>query len=226
MPHEAGPVSALAVFDLDGTITRHDTLLPFLWSCLWRRPWRLPLLLWLLPQALIYLFQRDRGRFKGSLIHVTLGGLPRPYLEQCAARFVSRLLQRGLFAEALTAIDTHRQQGDTLLLMSASTDLYVPLIGRALRFSQTLCTQVRWRADGRLDGRLASANCHGEEKRRCLQALLARQHPPRVYAYGNSRDDLPHLRLASRGYFINGAARLLQSTPSIEALRWSQRTGT
>ena len=110
--------------------------------------------------------------------------------------------------------------------MSASTDLYVPLIGRALKFAQTVCTQVRWRPDGRLDGRLASANCHGQEKRRCLQALLARQRPSRVYAYGNSRDDLPHLRLASQGFLVNGPARLLQSSPGIEALRWSRRSGT
>ena len=32
----------LAVFDLDGTITRHDTLLPFLGGYLLRHPWRLP----------------------------------------------------------------------------------------------------------------------------------------------------------------------------------------
>jgi phosphatidylglycerophosphatase C len=226
VPHEAAADRALAVFDLDGTITRHDTLLPFLWACTWRRPWRLPRLLCLLPLGLAFLQHRDRGRFKGGLIHATLGGLPRLYLEQCAAQFVSRLLQRGVFAEALTAIDTHRRQGDKLLLMSASTDLYVPLIGRALKFSETICTRVRWRQDGRLDGRLATANCQGEEKRRCLQALIARDRPASVAAYGNSRDDLLHLRLAQRGFFINGSARLLQSSPGVAALRWSERGGS
>ena len=223
MPHEATAASALAVFDLDGTITRRDTLLPFVWSCLWRRPWRLPRLLSIVPLTLGFLLHRDRGRFKGALIRATLGGLPRAYLERCAERFVARLLQHGLFAEALRAIAMHRLRGDKLLLMSASIDLYVPSIGRALGFGQTICSQVRWREDGRLDGRLASANCRGEEKRRCLQALLARDHPSQVYAYGNSRADLPHMRLAQHGYFINGPARLLQSSPGIQALHWWQR---
>jgi phosphoserine phosphatase len=109
--------------------------------------------------------------------------------------------------------------------MSASTDLYVPLIGHALGFAQTLCTQVRWRPDGRLDGRLATANCQGAEKRRCLEALIAHERPARVYAYGNSRDDLLHMRLAQHGSFVNGSAQLVQDSPGIEAVRWSERGG-
>jgi len=224
VPHEAA-ASALAVFDLDGTITRHDTFMPFVLACLWRRPWRLPLLLLIVPLTLGFLLHRNRGRFKGGVLRATLGGLPRAYLQRCAQRFVPRLLRRGVFAEALRAIAMHRLRGDKLLLMSASVDLYVPLIGRALGFDQSLCSQVRWREDGRLDGRLSSANCHGQEKRRCLQALLAREQPARVYAYGNSRADLEHMRLAQQAYFINGPARLLQSSPGIQALQWSQRGG-
>ena len=224
MPPEAAS-GALAVFDLDGTITRRDTLLPFLLSCLWRRPWRLPRLLWAVPLLGAYVIRRDRGRFKGGLIHATLGGLPRGFLEHCAAQFVPRLLQRGLFREALLAIETHRGRGDRLVLMSASTDLYVPLISRALRFDQTVCTRVQWRPDDLLDGRLASANCRGAEKRRCLEALLARERPAQVSAYGNSRDDLLHMRLAQRGYFVNGSARLLEANSGIEVVRWSQPGG-
>jgi phosphatidylglycerophosphatase C len=212
----------LAVFDLDGTITRHDTLMPFVLGCLWRRPWRLPRLLLLVPVALGYLVHRDRGRLKGALIHATLGGLTRTDLEHWAGSFVPRVLHRGVFAEALAAIAMHRTQGDQLLLMSASVDLYVPLIARALGFGQTICTKVQWRTDGRLDGRLASANCQGEEKRRCLQALIARERPDRTYAYGNSGSDLPHLRLAQHGYLINGPALLPGANPGIEALNWSQ----
>jgi phosphatidylglycerophosphatase C len=221
VPHDTAGSGALAVFDLDGTITRHDTLMPFICSCLWRRPWRLPRLLALLPLTLGFLLHRDRGRFKGSLLRATLGGLPRGFLEHCAAQFVPRLLQLGLFAEAQRAIERHRLQGDQLLLMSASVDLYVPAIGQALGFQQTICSQVRWRSDGRLDGRLSSANCRGEEKRRCLQALIARTRPRQVYAYGNSRADLPHMRLAQQAYFINGPASLLKSGSGIQALRWS-----
>lgn len=220
MPPEGTPGFSLAVFDLDGTITRHDTLMPFVLGCLWRKPWRLPRLLVLPPLALSYLLHRDRGRFKGALIRATIGGLPRAWLEAYAAGFVPRLLRRGLFAEALRAIAQHRARGDRLVLMSASIDLYVPLIADALGIAQTICTQVRWNPDGTLDGRLATANCYGEEKRRCLQALIALQPPQQLYAYGNSGSDLPHMRLASHAYLVNGPNRLIGSSSTIEAVHW------
>jgi len=222
VPHELAGASTLVVFDLDGTITRHDTLMPFLLGCLRFRPWRLPRLLVVVPLALRFLLDRDRGRFKGSLIHWTLGGLSRGALDSSAGSFVSRLLGRGLFAEALQAVSDHRARGERLVLMSASVDLYVPLIARALGFEQTICSAVRWRTDGRLDGHLATANCRGEEKRRCLQALIASENPGSVIAYGNSRSDLAHMRLAQQAYLVNGPERWLRASPGIRTLHWSR----
>jgi len=46
-----------------------------------------------------------------------------------------------------------------------------------------ICSEVRWRAMT-LDG-AGERHCRGEEKRRCLAALIARD-APRVYAYGEA----------------------------------------
>jgi phosphatidylglycerophosphatase C len=216
----------LAVFDLDGTIARHDTFGPFLWGYLWRRPWRLPRALLALPAAAWFVLDRDRGAFKGAVIHALLGGATRASLDRWAARYVSALIDRGLYAEALSAIVTHRARGDRLLLMSASTDLYVPRIARALGFDETICSEVRWRADDRLDGRLATANCRGEEKRRCLAAVIARDAPGRVYAYGDSGADLAHMQLTQQAYLVNPSPRLAaRLAPHVQAIRW-HRTPT
>jgi phosphatidylglycerophosphatase C len=176
------------------------------------------------PAAARFPFKRDHGDIKGALIHAALGGLKRTTLNRWAERYVARVLCRGLYAEALTAIAAHRRQGDRLLLMSASTDLYVPRIGAALGFDETICTKVLWGQDGRLDGHLASANCRGEEKLRCLQALVARERPASIYAYGDSRTDLPHLQWVQHGFLINGSPAMLRSAAaSIHILHWSQR---
>lgn len=175
------------------------------------------------PAALRFPFKRDHGDIKGALIHAALGGARRPTLERWAEHYVAHVLCRGLYAEALAAIAAHRAQGDRLLLMSASTDLYVPRIGAALGFDQTICTKVRWGEDGRLDGHLASANCRGEEKLRCLQALIAREQLVCIDAYADSRSDLPHLQLAQHGFLINGSPAMLGSAPAnIQPLRWSR----
>ena len=216
----------LAVFDLDGTITRHDTLAPFLWGYLRRRPWRWPRMVLALPAAARYLLDRDRGALKGAIIHALLGGVSRHTLERWARRFVGDLLRDGLYAEALTAIARHRERADRLLLMSASTDLYVLLIGRGLDFDEIICTEVRWRADERLDGRLATANCRGEEKRRCLAAVIARDAPGSIYAYGDSRADLAHMQLVQHAYLINPSSRLAaRRAPHVQVLHWHQPGG-
>lgn len=220
---------ALAVFDLDGTITRRDTLGPFLLGYLRLHPWRLLRI----PSGVLapcrFLFDRNRGAIKGAAIRTIMGGSTRESVERWADEFVAALIPGGLFAEALDAIAQHRARGDRLLMMSASTDLYVPRIGKALGFHEVICSQVRWRPDGRLDGRLSTPNCHGEEKRRCLATVLARDAPERVYAYGNAGSDLLHMALAHEAFLINGPAGLTGAPRAgaaigqLRALTWQQR---
>ena len=151
----------------------------------------------------------DHGEVKSAFIRTTFGGLERADLDAWTARFVPRLLKKGLFNDARAAIESHRRQGDRLALLSASTDLYVPAIGKALGFDETVCTGVAW--DGtRLRGTLTTANRRGAEKVRCLQALRARHQNLPVVAYGNAQSDLAHLRLAERGVLVNGSRAAVQ----------------
>lgn len=204
----SGPVSQLVFFDLDETITRHDTLLPYALGFLLRhRLWRVLLLPKVIPSVLQFLARRaDEGRVKEAFIKATLGGAHRATLQTWTARFVPRLIAKGTFAKALERIDEHRRRGDYLVLMSASIDIYVPAIGQALGFNETICTQVRWNGDV-LDGALATPNRKGAEKARCFAQACA-QHPGlATVAYGNSFTDLPHLQLANRGVLVNGSAK-------------------
>ena len=194
----------LAIFDLDGTITRHDTLIQFILGYLKSRPWRLFGFLLAIPAALLYALRlTDRGALKGSVIRWTIGGSTRQELDAWAATFVPGVLARGVFKAAMDQIAAHKRNGDVLVLMSASPDFYVPAIARHLGFNEVTCTGVRWNGE-RLDGRLTTANCRGPEKARRFVQLRAR-HPNLVtVAYGNAASDLDHLRLAERGVLVNG----------------------
>jgi HAD superfamily phosphoserine phosphatase-like hydrolase len=217
------PSRWVAVFDLDGTLTRHDTLMLFLASFLRRHPWRL-LGLWRLPFALFgYLAKnRDRGVLKSRVIRMVMGGASRSAVAACADSFVSSLrLRRRLLPTALAVLDVHRASGDHLVLLSASPDLYVVGIGGSLGFERTLCTEILWRGD-RLDGALKTANRRGAEKLRCLTLLRAQYPDLPIVAYGNSAADLDHLRQADRGVLVNGsaAARSLAAQSGILTASW------
>jgi HAD superfamily hydrolase (TIGR01490 family) len=194
----------LAVFDLDGTITRHDTLVPYILGVLKRRPWRLAGLICVIPALLRFACTPDRGALKAALIHWTVGGIHRTELAAWTSRFVPALLARRVFKQALAQIATHRAANDILVLMSASVDLYVPAIGRSLGFTETICTGVRWHGD-RLDGALTTPNRRGEEKALCLEALRGKYPGLVVTAFGNAASDLPHLALADHGVLVNGS---------------------
>lgn len=206
----------LAVFDLDGTITRHDTLVPYaLGYVLRRRPWRLAALLLLLPALLGHAIGLiDRGGLKSAFIRATLGGSRRQDLERWTPVFLERLMARGVFPQALEAIAAHARAGDHLVLLSASTDLYVPAIARALGFQEALCTGLRWDGE-RLDGRLTTPNRRGEEKARCVAALRARFPGICAAAYGNAASDLAHLKLVETGVLVNGSAAARRAAASL-----------
>src|ERR1700722_4225425 len=212
--NESGP--GLVFFDLDETITRRDTLLPYALRFLLReRPWRVPLLVRVIPPLVNFLLGRgDEGPIKEAFLKATLGGSRRSDIDTWTTRFVPDVIARGTFADALNKVAEHQRRGDYLVLMSASTDLYVPAIARELGFNETICTQVRWNGD-RLDGTLTTPNRQGVEKARCFTALRERQPGLATTAYGNSSTDLPHLRLADHGVLINGSEKARHEAKSL-----------
>jgi phosphatidylglycerophosphatase C len=211
----------IAFFDLDGTITHHDTLFPLVLQHLSRRPLHLLRLLGVVPAAIAYLFKRDRAALKQSLLRATLRGTARRDLSELSTRFVTETIDRRCFRDALTAIRRHREAGHYLVLMSASVDFYVPEFGRQLGFDHVISTGVAWNGD-RLDGMLTTPNRRGEEKANCLRQLVAERGDAETFAYGNSDSDLPHLRLVRHGLLVNGsmAARRAAAAMGVATTDW------
>lgn len=212
----------LVVFDLDGTITRHDTLLPYVVGFWRRRPWRLAGLLRGLPVLLAFCLGRaDHGQLKSAFIRSGLGGSTRRDLERWTIRFVARLCPQGLFARALEQIGQHQRLGDRLVLMSASPDLYVPRIAAELGFAEVICTELTWEGE-RLSGELAGPNRRGAEKACAFRELKERHPGLGTVAYGNAHSDLAHLCLADEAFLVNGRRRSRREAreAGIACVRW------
>ena len=148
---------------------------------------------------------RDHGQVKSAFIRSTLRGQPRAKIQAYTAEFVPAVLANGVFADALSRIEQHRKEGARLVLMSASTDLYVPAFGAALGFNEVICTGVRWNGD-RLDGDLTTPNRRGKEKTRCFESLRTAYPGAVTAAYGNAGSDLDHMLLADQPLLVNASA--------------------
>ncbi len=212
----------LVVFDLDGTITRHDTLVLYVAGLLSKRPWQLLRLLRVVPALLAFGLGRiDSGELKARVLQATLRGRTRKELSAWTEQFVPRLLARGVRAGALRTIEAHRRSGDVLVLLTAGADLYAPAIAAQLRFDETICTGIAWSGDS-LDGRLATPNRRGAEKTRCLLELIGRHRGLRTAAYANEAADLDHLSKVDEPLLVCGsrAARRLAARVGIPTARW------
>jgi phosphatidylglycerophosphatase C len=197
----------VAVFDLDGTITRQDTFVPYLRG--WLRHSRRPG--WLGPGlAAMYRYAtdgRDRGRLKSDLLRACMSGATSEEVRIWTGEYVAGLGNAEFCPGALAAIAVHRKSGDRLVLLSASVDLYVPEIGVRLGFEETICTGIAWH-DGRVHGALTTPNRRGDEKRRCVENLRSRYPGARFAAYGNSGADFPHFMAVEEPVLVNAGARL------------------
>ena len=203
----------VAIFDLDGTITRHDTLWPYLRGWVRRRP-RLGFWPRVIAAVSRYPVDHDRGLLKSRLIRISMGGAAASEVDAWTREYVAALGEAELCPGALAAIERHRASGDRLVLLSASVDLYVPAIGHRLGFDEVICTDVAWR-DGRLDGALLTENRRAEEKRRCVDALRGRWPAARFAAYGNARSDFAHLRVVEEPVLVNARAALRQEAAKL-----------
>jgi phosphatidylglycerophosphatase C len=107
----------------------------------------------------------------------------------------------------------HLTAGHRVILLSASPDLYVEAVGRALGIPEVLCTRVRRAPDG-WDGALDGPNCKGDEKLARLRAHLgANTWPGESFAYGDSKSDLPVLRWATHGFLVNRRGEMTPVPP-------------
>ena len=216
------PGMVLVVFDLDGTISRRDTFVPFVFGFLQRHPWRLPRLLLVLPALLVYVLGlSNRGALKGALLHYAMGGVNRTVVDRWSTRHALRVVDKGLHQDAVAAINSHLKNGHYLVLMSASIDCYVQRISVALGFHETICTTVVWNRNNTLNGRLQGSNIRGDKKAQQFQQLVGRLNPRESLAYGNSPADLEHMLLATRGVYVNGdPGKLPGNDRRIRVVHW------
>lgn len=193
----ASPSRALAAFDLDGTLTRRDTLLPFLLRAIGPGRTCRAILASSVPLAKAAAFGgRHRDEAKVVLLQRVLGGLSLEALAESAESFADHVVARNLRPEVRARADWHRTQGHELVLVSASPELYVAPIGRRLGFDAVLATRLEVDEAGNLTGRILGANCRGPEKIVRLREWRG-DGVAIAYAYGNSSGDREMLALAT-----------------------------
>ena len=195
------------IFDLDGTLARKDTYLPFLFSCVkafglrMRAPFLLPIF------SLLFFFKVvTNSRLKEAFLSGVLAGIPVDRLRPVVEKYVADLIESGLNRPLLLTLRDHLKRGDRVILATASFDLYVEGLAEKLGIEHVVCTRAEI-LSGVVTGRILGENCHGAQKLQRLEALLAPADWQFAILYTDHHSDLPLLKKVSRGYLVNPGSK-------------------
>jgi phosphatidylglycerophosphatase C len=188
----------LVAFDFDGTLTTTDSFTAFL-------RWRIGDFAYysdmvrLLPAAIRYLVDRDKGALKSAAIRVYLRGLPRDVLEQEAAEFASVMAPLILRPDALKVWRRHRADGARLVIVSASPETIVAPFARGLGADLLIASQIAFDQADRVANGLYGRNCRGAEKVKRLRDQFG-DDIRLMAAYGDTDGDKDMLELAEQKF--------------------------
>jgi 3-phosphoshikimate 1-carboxyvinyltransferase len=216
------PRPVVVAFDVDGTLTTSDCVVPFL-----RLVGGTPRLVAGVARrglgALAALARRDRDALKAIATRAAFAGRAAAQVDGLGRTFAGQVAANGLREDTLARLRWHQRQGHEIVLVSASFGAYLrPLadrLGAEHAPIHVLGTELEI-ADGRCTGELLDGNCRGPAKRRRLHEWLERTHGGRravtLWAYGDSAGDRELLADADHAVW---AGDRLRPEPDREAQR-------
>lgn len=193
----------VAAFDVDNTLTVRDCVVPFT-----RRvsgTWPLVAAVLRRPGAVAkMLLSRDRDGLKAFFVSASFAGRDIEEVGETAAMFAAEVADGWMRPDVAQRLRWHQEQGHLVVLVSASLQPYLDVLGDFLEVDAVLCTNLE--GDGvAYTGELLGDNCRGAEKVARLQQWCASANVPfdsLKYAYGDSSGDHQMLAAVENGVLV------------------------
>lgn len=185
---------AIAFFDLDGTITRGDTLLRFLVYD--KGIVAVAVAFFKLIPPLIA--GRSSSNLKEALIGYLYKGRAEADLKQKGIAFCSEVLPDMVMKDALDRIAWHKANGHEISVVTASSKLWLEPWCFSLGIN-IIATNYEV-VNGKLTGKFEGKNCKGPEKVNRIKQVYDLKAYDEIYAYGNSKADEDMLGIATHPY--------------------------
>lgn len=189
----------LALFDFDGTITTHDSLIKFIRYACGDGNFMLGIAV-LSPILIAYKLKLiPNYKAKKYMLSYFFKGMSGEIFTRAATEYSLRHMTAIFRLKAIERIDWHKKQGHKVIIVSASMESWlkpwcdensVALISSRLEIK-----------DGIVTGEFLTKNCYGIEKVHRVRDAYELSNYDYIYAYGDSRGDEELLALADESFY-------------------------
>jgi HAD superfamily hydrolase (TIGR01490 family) len=209
----------LAIFDVDYTLTRRETLFEFYIFMLRKKPGLMRHLPKTLKAVFFYLFKViDLKRAKENFIAFT-EGIAEKEMESLVKEFYEKRLSKILYNDAIEMIRKLKSEGCKVYLISASAEFYLKELYNIKEVDKVIGTRFKVE-NGVHKGIMVGENCKSEEKVKRLLEELKNDNIEvdfkNSYMFSDSLADLPLFNLVGNPYLIN----FKKGHDKIQILKW------
>lgn len=211
----------LAFFDFDNTLSRGDSVVPFLLYAVRKRFASPSQLLRAVRGYLHQLRHPDQVSYSKSIAFSFIKGRRREEIDALGRDFFREVLCPRFYHDGMSELWQLKAAGYTIVVVTASAEAYMRLLPEFLPVDAVLSTPCET-MDGVYTG-VVGANCRGEEKVRRIQAYLQAQDmevDADSRAYGDSASDAPMLRLTAHPVLVNPRKKLRAAMPEASTVSW------
>lgn len=212
-----------ALFDFDKTLCRGDSILPFLLYCI-RKGMAPKKQLFEAGAAYIHqLIHPDQIAYAKSRTLSFIQGKSRKDMDEFCRGFTRDILMPRMFRDGVNELSRLKEEGYTILITSASADVYMRLLPEFLPVDGVIATRCGLDEHDVYTG-LVDENCKGLQKPLRIAEYLAATHQVLDYeascAYGDSASDIPMLELTNSKTLVNARKKILARVPGAKAVTW------
>jgi HAD superfamily hydrolase (TIGR01490 family) len=202
----------IACFDFDGTLTRADTLGPFLRVVAGNGPFLRAFAADAPRLALAGAGAGSRDDAKERMLRRLLGGRDHADLVIRGNVYADDVVARRMRVDMVDRLRWHVERGHEVAIVSASLDVYIDGVAEQLGVETVLCSRLEVDDDGRVTGRLVGGNCRGAGKAQRIRERFGADGYE-LWAYGDSAGDAEMLAAADHPVRLTRRGRIRIPTP-------------
>lgn len=208
----------LAIFDVDFTITKKETLMELFKYVIKEDKRNLVYIPRAITSGLLYLTKvYDEKRVKESFLKF-IDGKTEKEIKGLVNRFYQNRLSKILYKDSIEMMKNLKKEGYDIYLISASPEFYLYELYAIEEIDKIIGTKFIF-DQGIFKRQMKGCNCKGEEKVRRLKEVLKEENIEvdfeNSYMFSDSLSDKPLLDLVGNPYLIN-----YRKKNEIEILKW------